>query len=64
VNDDWVMCDDRENSFYYPLKPEKMNDYRYLSCILCGNLLEESGLTREAWEYVIKFSVAYKYCER
>ncbi|EWZ79105.1 hypothetical protein FOWG_16689 [Fusarium oxysporum f. sp. lycopersici MN25] len=50
VNDDWAMCDDREDSFYYPLKPEKTNDYRYLSCTLCGNLLEESGLTREAWE--------------
>lgn len=64
VNDDWAMSDDREDSFYYPLKPEKTNDHRYLSCTLCGNLLEESGLTPEAWEYVVKFSVAYEYCEK
>lgn len=29
VNKDWAMCDNREDSFYYPLKPERTNDQGY-----------------------------------
>jgi hypothetical protein len=63
VDRGWAIWDGQEDNFYYPPKPEKTNDERYLTCNLCANLLEESGLTQEAWEYAINFSFPCKNCE-
>lgn len=64
ANRGWAACDGQEDSFYYPPKPEKTNDERYLTCTLCASLLEESGLTQETWEYAIDFSFRIENRER
>lgn len=38
--------------FYYPPKPWREDDKRYLSCTMCADPLEKLTLTEDAWKYV------------
>ncbi|KAH7133080.1 hypothetical protein B0J13DRAFT_450677, partial [Dactylonectria estremocensis] len=46
----WTVQDDQPEQLYYPSMPEILHGKKYRICDLCGDPLEEHGLTTETWK--------------